>query len=320
MSLNSRSHPSLSSRSESSRLNCQVSQLPNLQLRRHASIICRFSLTSLNNMKPFTTYSWDLLQEAGKQHSVIRVRNLQTSLVVGRDAWGREGKAQPLLISASVSLREPFQSASNEDAVTGSTVHYGILSKKILETCKLFSVNPEEHSMKTLSSLAREIEHGLTRREATSSAPGSLFWELREGITPETLSNLALEIDHGLTRMEIASSAPTPTPAILPSSVVKLLEIKVMLPKASLLGEGVSLTDFSLLYDGSILKAYVLTLHDLKIPTLIGVNPNERLAKQLVVATIKIDGIERPRPSHFYHVLEQIVVKVSYCECSICTS
>jgi dihydroneopterin aldolase len=225
--------------------------------------------------------SWDLLQAAGKPHSVIRVRNLQTSLVVGRDAWGREGKAQPVLISASVSLREPFKSASNEDAVTDSTVHYGTLSKKVLDSCWLFSELPGEENEKTLSKLALEIEHGLTREQVITSP-------------------LHMQI-----------------PAILPSSIVKLLEVKIMLPKASLLGEGVSLTE-SLMYDsskrepGPVLEAYVLTLHDLKIPTLIGVNPNERLSKQLVVATITIDGIDRSHASHSYHVLEEIVVKVSH--------
>ncbi|TVY41263.1 Folic acid synthesis protein [Lachnellula subtilissima] len=227
-------------------------------------------------MQAHTVHYWELIQKAGQPHSTIRVRNLQTSLVVGRDAWGREGKAQPVLISASVSLREPFQSASNEDAVTGSTVHYGILSKKILDSCKLFSETSEETTPKTLSDLAREIESGLTREQ-------------------------------------VASSGLTPAPALLPSSIVKLLEIKIMLPKASLLGEGVSLTDLSLYAhseegSGSAEKTYVLTLHNLKIPTLIGVNPNERLSKQLVVATIKIDGIYPPA-SHFYHVLEEIVVK-----------
>ncbi|TVY38249.1 Folic acid synthesis protein, partial [Lachnellula occidentalis] len=228
-------------------------------------------------MQEFVGPSWDLIQHAGKPHSIIRVRNLQTSLVVGRDAWGREGKAQPVLISASVSLREPFQSASNEDAVTGSTVHYGTLSKTILDSCKLFSETPEEKS-------------------------------------PNTLSSLALEIEDGLTRGKAASSASTPAPAILPTSIVKVLEIKVMLPKASLLGEGVSLTDLTLYHHSRegleyIEKALILTIHDLKIPTLIGVNPNERLSRQLVVATVKIDGIERPGASHHYHMLEEIVVK-----------
>ena len=232
-------------------------------------------------------HSWELIQKAGQPHSTIRVRNLQTSLVIGRDAWGREGKAQPVLISASVSLREPFQSASNEDAVTGSTVHYGILSKRILDSCKRFS----------------KSEHGRT---------------------PIILSELAQKIEHGLTREQVASSGLTPAPALLPSSIVKLLEIKIMLPKASLLGEGVSSTDLSLYAHseegrGSAEKAYVLTLHDLKIPTLIGVNLNERLSKQLVVATIKIDGFY-PNKSNFYHVLEEIVVKVSYFGYYICTS
>lgn len=96
---------------------------------------------TMDAKSPQLIHTWDLIQAVGKPHSVVRVRNLQTSLIVGTDAWGRKGKNQPVLISASASLRNPFESASSEDAVTGSTIHYGIMSKAILGACKLFSVD-----------------------------------------------------------------------------------------------------------------------------------------------------------------------------------
>ncbi|TVY73390.1 hypothetical protein LSUE1_G005424 [Lachnellula suecica] len=219
-----------------------------------------------------TAHAWDLLQAAGKPHSVIRVRNLQTSLVVGKDAWGRTKKSQPVLISASVSLREPFESASTEDAVTKSTVHYGTLSKAILEACSRFS---------------------------------QVYGE-----DEQSLAALAVDIAAGLTQGQNIKSPEVP---LLSSKMMRLLEITIMLPKASLLGSGVSVTD-SLMYDlseqGPGLASYILTLHDLKVTTLIGVNPNERLAKQLVVATVKIDGMKHTlTATDSYNALEEIVVK-----------
>lgn len=200
---------------------------------------------------------------------------MQTSLVVGTDAWGRPGKAQPVLISASVSLREPFESASSEDAVTGSTVHYGSLSKEILIACQHFSTRSDVlPDSKTLLYFAQIIRSQLIRG---ASGTGN---------------------------------------SILSSSMITMLDIQVMLPKASLLGHGVSLIDYSMYSQSSpapVALACVLTLHGLKIPTLIGVNPNERLSKQLVIATVKVDTlIHHADTSKLYNRLEEIVVKVCH--------
>lgn len=83
--------------------------------------------------------SWDFAIAAGEPNSIIRVQNLQTSLKVGVDAWGRTGKLQPVFISAAVSLRENFDTAATEDHVDQSTIHYGILSKEILKVAKSIS-------------------------------------------------------------------------------------------------------------------------------------------------------------------------------------
>jgi len=52
----------------------------------------------------------------------------------------------------------------------------------------------------------------------------------------------------------------------------------------------------------------ILKLHDIRIPTLIGVNANERLAKQMVISNVEIDGYFLYNID-LYHKLEQIVVK-----------
>ena len=49
-----------------------------------------------------------------------------------------------------------------------------------------------------------------------------------------------------------------------------------------------------------------LKLHGLRIPTLVGVNPNERLAKQIVSVSVEIDRTREDR----YAQLEELVVKV----------
>jgi hypothetical protein len=73
---------------------------------------------------------------------------------------------------------------------------------------------------------------------------------------------------------------------------IRFMSVTLFLPKASLLGEGVSLTasglfgPFAGVKYGCIRYALDLRLHNLRVPTLIGVNPNERTNKQVVVADI----------------------------------
>ncbi|KAH6671220.1 Dihydroneopterin aldolase-domain-containing protein [Halenospora varia] len=212
---------------------------------------------------------FELDRAAGQSPAVIRVRNLQTILNIGKDAWGRSGKSQPVLLSASVFLNMPFESASNEDAVTKSTIHYGILSKRILEASALFSPGQTikgQYESRTLRKLTHWIYQSLTRPSDDGGDP------------------------------------------ILTESVLNLLELSIMLPKASLIGTGVSLTFASLfnIVDRSVISIN-LALHDLRIPTLIGVNSNERLAKQIVVANVEIDGYALLGDE--YCELEQVVVK-----------
>ena len=68
-------------------------------------------------------------------------------------------------------------------------------------------------------------------------------------------------------------------------------------------------------------EAYSMTLklHRLRIPTLIGVNSNERLAKQIVLSNIELDFWSMA--SDLYNELEEIVVKVVlFIPSSLCLS
>jgi dihydroneopterin aldolase len=226
--------------------------------------------------------SWAVAQEAGESHSSIRVTNLQTSLPVAKDAWGRQGKLQPVLISASVSLREPFSSASSSDTVTNSTIHYGVLSKAILESCRRCT------DIFDASGLAAD------------------------GFTMEFLMQLIhLFLTHSVIQGQLdADYLRIVNDLVLPTKLLKSLEIVIKLPKASLVGIAVSLR-YHLTYkidgQGPDKFSSVLKLHDLRIPTLVGVNPNERLAKQVLVVNVELDPWIQEES---YNELEEIVFKV----------
>ncbi|CAG8971682.1 hypothetical protein HYALB_00003150 [Hymenoscyphus albidus] len=224
--------------------------------------------------------SWELQSLVGQPPAKIHVRNLQTSMKIARDAWGRYDKEQPVLVSVAVSLRHAFESASAQDEVTNSTVHYGTLSKAVLEACRYFSDTPTDL-------YPRE-----EKKEATA------------------LSALVTLIGVKLIRSndeEAETHKHLGRPLLTPSAVT-CLEVRVMLPKSSLLGSRVSLT-LSTFFGPQIVRvtSFVLSLHDLKIPTLIGVNPNERLAKQLVIANVCIEQWDHLPDS--YNELEQVVSK-----------
>ena len=219
--------------------------------------------------------SWETVVAAGEPHSTIRVQNLQATVKVGRDAWGRREKAQSVLISATISLREPFEKASADDSVNNSsTVNYGTLSRAILEAIGTFST---EDPNKTLRYLLTHLLSHLTGR----------------GLGSEDSTS------------KRGSSSP-----ILECTALKSLELNLMLPKASLIGGGVSLSGIIVFGDSGDAEVYSMSLklHELRIPTLIGVNPNERRAKQIVVTNIELDSWSTA--SDLWNELEEVVVKV----------
>lgn len=179
------------------------------------------------------------------------------------------------MISATISLREPFEKAVADDSVdNASTVHYGILSKAILEAVEAF---PAAQTAGTLRCLLDHVLQHLT------------------GV--------------GLDSTQSASKRENEHPVIA-RLALKSLELSLLLPKASLIGNGVSLSATTVYSPSGDAEMYSmgLKLHELRIPTLIGVNPNERLAKQIVITNIELDSWS-PK-ADLYNELEEVVVKV----------
>ena len=102
---------------------------------------------------------------------------------------------------------------------------------------------------------------------------------------------------------------------VLEVDAVESLRIKVFLPKGSLLGSGVGLEKvfvFQSSESGIVTRLSNLSLQDLKIPCIIGVNPHEREAKQVVIANVVLEEwiIQNSRQDNFV-VFERAVVEVS---------
>lgn len=222
--------------------------------------------------------TWQVERDAGEPAAVIRVRNLQLTIEGPQDAWGRQGRPQPMLISAEASLSQPFGSSSSTDVVASDTVHYGLLSKAILGTIKQYEETKQVKSMSLYAIL-------------------DVIWA---NLTGFYLNGIGAHLE---------GKKP-----FLSLDVMRSLRVKVDLPKASLLGSAVSLSGMTT-YESDGCGNYIqgqalaLTLKELRVPTLIGVNDNERLAKQVVVANITL---ERFRDySDNYTQLEAVVVEVS---------
>ncbi|KAH8675774.1 Dihydroneopterin aldolase-domain-containing protein [Xylariales sp. PMI_506] len=233
--------------------------------------------------------TWQVVAAAGEPFAVVRVCNLQGSISVGRDAWGRANKQQPALISTEVSFSKPFGTASVDDKVTQETAHYGNLSKNLLNSLGLFASATPPKDPKVAEKAAAE---------GPSSA--DVFELLWVGLTGRVVdgSERALPLD---------------TLPFLDTNRLKSLAMTLHLPKASLLGDGVSLTVtgcFHEVQDTNPLLSHArsLRIHNLRVPTLIGVNANERLAKQMVLADVVIDRLDVTRDIH--PELEKLVVEI----------
>ncbi|KAK4128777.1 hypothetical protein N657DRAFT_652361 [Parathielavia appendiculata] len=207
--------------------------------------------------------------------ATVRVQNLLTTVNhIGHDAWNRGHKTQPCLISAEVAFASPFGSASATDRLGSDTVHYGTLSKAILSHVEqrdaLYANRRAENALSLAELLRESLWHYLT----------------------------------GWARTETG---------VLDVRRLALLSLTVALPKASLLGEGVKLT-MSAAFRPAVggkpsyeARAMALEISRLKVPTLIGVNDNERKAKQFVVVTVTVERFTVKRD--VYTDIEAAVVK-----------
>ncbi|KAK3310069.1 uncharacterized protein B0T15DRAFT_385513 [Chaetomium strumarium] len=215
--------------------------------------------------------------------ATVSVKNLSAVLqYAGHDAWGRGRKPQPALISAEVAFSAPFSSIASEDRLTDDTVHYGALSKFILANLD----KTEGYRRSTLSDPRQDdycVGHALAG-----------LW-------------------HALTGLTVQGEPGNPDWApFLLMRKVPLLSLTITLPKASLLGEGVSLTASAVFEEGTgkmQARAESLEISRLRVPTLIGVNSNERLAKQPVIVTVTIEDLVGMAPRDVYTEVEEVIVK-----------
>lgn len=252
--------------------------------------------------QPRLASTWAVAHTADEAPAVVRVRNLQTTVAAAQDAWGRTGKPQPALVSVSVSLRSAFAAAAADDRLGADTVHYGNLSKAVLASLRGDANAPgceDKVAEMSLRGVLETVWGQLTGQPVAGSRPGRGGGEgAGEGAGP------------GPGPGQAATEKP-----FLTLEKVRHLSVTVTLPKASLLGEGVSLTASAVfgnaLEEGVVrLEAFgfALRLCNLRIPTLIGVNANERKAKQFVVANVEVDKFDH-HPD-IYTRLESMVVKV----------
>lgn len=219
---------------------------------------------------------------AGEPPAAVSVRNLSTNLYAASDAWGRKctSAPQPCLISAEVHFKQPFGTAAANDQLGADTVHYGNLSKAILERMKRFTV-PRE----------------------TNGDSDSNF----------TLAYVLHDLWVGLTGWAHFGSVKEEEKPFLDIATIRFLSLTVTLPKASLLGEGVSMTCSQFFKNGpgekmrENLISASLKIHGLKVPTLVGVNPHERKAKQFVTTSVSVERYFRM--DDYYPELEEVVVR-----------
>lgn len=66
----------------------------------------------------------------------VALKNLQLPFgVIAPDVWGK-AKEQPAIVSIHLLLNGGFASASSKDELDESTIHYGILAKRIRSSCR----------------------------------------------------------------------------------------------------------------------------------------------------------------------------------------
>lgn len=118
---------------------------------------------TVRNMVALPRSKWDAQPPQLATTDKITVRNLQATVNAGVDVWGRV-KSQRALISVTLSLAKPFDSAAKTDVVDNSTVHYGKLSKDIQACIQDFAANSDADNRKTTSDLMAAIHEQIKRK------------------------------------------------------------------------------------------------------------------------------------------------------------
>jgi dihydroneopterin aldolase/2-amino-4-hydroxy-6-hydroxymethyldihydropteridine diphosphokinase/dihydropteroate synthase len=92
--------------------------------------------------------------EDGHKDDCIFLRNLHLSAIVGEDAWGREGKIQPVIVS--LQLRKNIYAAGQSDNIN-DTVSYGQMCKEIMEVVEVQNKLGGFGSMDNLCNSIKEL-------------------------------------------------------------------------------------------------------------------------------------------------------------------
>ena len=124
---------------------------------------------------------------------------------------------------------------------------------------------------------------------------------------PTTLANVLGHVWAALTGADYISGVAASSTPFLPLANLRYLSLTLCLPKASLSGSGVSLTNTASFTNS--LRSTKLSLHGLRAGILLGVNANERNAKQQVVGHVDVDMWESG-PDDAYAGLEAVLQKV----------
>ncbi|EQL02506.1 dihydropteroate synthase [Ophiocordyceps sinensis CO18] len=186
-----------------------------------------------------------------------------------------------MAVSADVTLRAGGLGSASaaRDVLAGDTVHYGHLAKALLVSLERLTGAAAQPL--PLSTVLSHMWLHLTGRDPPSSSSGH--------------------------------AAAVPEEPLIKASAVRCLELTALLPKASLLGDGVSLTLAGVFADGEpadgplSMYGWTLRLHKLRVPTLVGINDNEREAKQAVVVSVEVDNFVAS--VDIYHALEARIVQ-----------
>ncbi|KAK3985949.1 hypothetical protein QBC44DRAFT_403489 [Cladorrhinum sp. PSN332] len=233
---------------------------------------------SSDSTSPPLTTTFSVRSRAGELPATVRVSNLSTLLQsAGHDAWNRSAKTQPCFLSAKVSFSQPFDSAAASDKLGEDTVHYGTLSKALLSSLNAYSpLNNGDEADGSVQDVLGKLWRDLTGQDLEGQSTGAEKSFFTKGSLGTT---------------------------------VRLFSLSVLLPKASLLGEGVQYTATAAFKEDGTVEARAMQMKILKlrVPTLIGVNANEREAKQMVITTVTVEQVAR-RDDLFTKV-EGIVVK-----------
>ncbi|KAJ2903827.1 hypothetical protein MKZ38_009303 [Zalerion maritima] len=260
--------------------------------------------------------------------SQVHLRNLRATTIHAHDAWNRSRKPQPLLISISIGLSQPFSTSSAPgDVVDSSTVHYGHLAKGVSSWMDEYE-SPPLSKAPGGGTVGMIMEHlfahltGLKLPSSSSSWPSSSQAQLRPRPQAQPQTEALPQDQDGEQQQQqqqqqqqplntIATADLEHLPPFLTLSRLHSLAITLSLPKASLLGSrGVFLTTTAV-FDPSASGApslinSQLAVRGIQMPTLIGVNANERTAKQVLIADVEIENF-RLESGDVYVDVERVV-------------